>query len=169
MWRVRRATTDDLGAIAAIYNHAIEHTVATFDVDKVTLAERRVWYAQFDDVHPLFVCDPVAGGAVAGYAYYLPFRQKAAYARTKECTVYVAPEAHRRGVGTALYTEIVAHARTHGVHALVAVLGGDNLGSAALHRKHGFVEVGRLREVGYKLGAYIDTHYFEFLLADPSA
>ena len=42
--RVRRGTTDDLAAIAAIYNHAIEHTVATFDTVAVTVAERRVWF-----------------------------------------------------------------------------------------------------------------------------
>lgn len=164
---VRRATAEDLPAIAAIYNHAIEHTTATFDVDPVTPGERRVWFAQFDDAHPLFACE--LDRAVVGYAYYLPFRQKAAYALTKECTVYVAPDTHRRGVGTALYTTLVAYARAHGIHALVGVLGGDNPASAALHRKFGFVEVGHLREVGHKFGRFVDTHYFELVLAEPPA
>lgn len=164
---VRRGTGDDLAAIAAIYNHAIEHTTATFDVERVTLAERRVWFAQFDEVHPLFVCE--SDGAVVGYAYYLPFRQKAAYALTKECTVYVAPDAHRRGVGTALYTAVVAHARAHGIHALVGVLGQDNPASTTLHRKFGFVEVGHLREVGHKFGRFVDTHYFELVLGETPA
>lgn len=161
---VRRGTADDLPAIAAIYNHSIEHGVATFDVDPVTLGERRAWFAQFDDAHPLFVCE--LERAVVGYAYYLPFRQKAAYALTKECTVYVAPEAHRRGVGSALYTALVAYARAQGIHALVGVLGGDNPASVALHRKFGFVEVGHLREVGHKFGRFVDTHYFELVLGE---
>ena len=160
--RVRRGTTDDLAAIAAIYNHAIEHTVATFDTGSVTVAERRVWFAQFDDIHPLFVCE--SDEAVVGYAYYLGFRQKPAYARTKECTVYVAPDKHQRGVGSALYQVLIAHARAAGVHALIGVLGGDNPGSVALHRRFGFEERGHLREVGHKLGQFVDTHYFELVL-----
>jgi phosphinothricin acetyltransferase len=160
--QVRRGTIEDLSAIAAIYNHAIEHGVATFDVEVVSAAERRVWFTQFDETHPLFVCE--SDGSVVGYAYYLPFRQKAAYARTKECTVYVAPDRHRRGVGSALYDVLVAHARAHEVHALIGVLGGDNPASAALHRKFGFIEVGHLREVGHKFGRYVDTHYFERVL-----
>lgn len=161
---VRRGTSDDLAAIAAIYNHAIQHSDATFDVDLVTLGERRVWLAQFDEVHPLFVCE--SNGAVVGYAYYFSFRQKPAYALTKECTVYVAPDTQRRGIGTALYTALVAHAREHGIHVLMGVLGGDNSASVALHRKFGFVEVGHLREVGHKFGRFIDTHYFELVLGD---
>ena len=159
---VRLATLEDLSNIAEIYNHAVQHGVATFDVDPVSLDDRRTWFAQFDAAHPLFVCD--ISTAVVGYAYYLPFRQKAAYARTKECTVYVGPDSQRRGIGSALYTALVAHARTNGVHSLIGVLGGDNPGSLALHRRFGFEEVGHLREVGFKFGRFVDTYYFQKLL-----
>lgn len=160
--RVRRATLADLAAIARIYNHAIEQTVATFDVDPVTIEERTSWFAQFDDVHPLFVCE--LAEEVAGYAYYVPFRQRAAYAKTKECTVYVAAERQRTGVGSALYDALIAHARDNGVHALIGVLGGDNPASVALHRRFGFEKAGHLRDVGYKFGKFVDTHYFEKIL-----
>jgi L-amino acid N-acyltransferase YncA len=159
---VRLATIEDLSTIAEIYNHAVQHGVATFDVDPVTLDERRTWFAQFDPAHPLFVCEVSA--KVVGYAYYLPFRSKAAYARTKECTVYVAPDSQRRGVGSALYSTLIAQARASGVHTLIGVLGGENPASQALHRRFGFQEVGQLREVGFKFGRFVNTHYFQKLL-----
>lgn len=160
--RVRPCTEDDLPAIAEIYNHAVEHTVATFDIEPVTLAERREWFRQFDATHPLFICGD--RDRVVGYAYYLPFRPKAAYGLTKECTVYVAPDSQRQGIGTLLCEALVAHARAAGVHALISVLGGDNPGSEALHRRFGFTKVGQLREVGRKFDRFVDTHYWQKLL-----
>jgi L-amino acid N-acyltransferase YncA len=159
---VRRADGADLPSIATIYNHYVVHSVVTFDVDIVTIEDRRAWFEQFDAVHPLLVCE--IDGEVVGYAYYLPFRAKPAYRATKECTVYVAPDRHARGVGKALYRALIDCAREHGVHALVGVLGGENAASAALHTSFGFELVGHLREVGHKLGGFVDTYYYEKLL-----
>jgi phosphinothricin acetyltransferase len=159
---VRSAQPGDLREIVAIYNHYVTHSVVTFDVDPVTIEDRRTWFEQFDRAHPLLVCE--IGDDLVGYAYYLPFRAKRAYDGTKECTVYVASDCQGRGIGKALYAALVEHARTHGVHALVGVLGGNNAASAALHQSLGFELVGHLREVGYKLGRFVDTYYYEKLL-----
>jgi L-amino acid N-acyltransferase len=159
---VRDATRADLPAIVAIYNHAIETTVATFDIAPFTVEQRGEWFAQFDREHPLLVCEH--DGAVVGFAYYLPFRTKAAYDGTKETTVYTHHAHRRRGVADRLYGELIERARRGGVHALVAVLGGDNPESSALHRKHGFAPAGHLRQVGRKFDAWVDTYYFEKLL-----
>jgi L-amino acid N-acyltransferase len=101
---------------------------------------------------------------VCGFAYYLPYRSRPAYATTKESTIYVAPGQQRSGVASALYTQLFARARERGVHAMIAVLGDDNPASVALHRKFGFRFVGRLEQVGSKFGRWVDTQYFELLL-----
>jgi phosphinothricin acetyltransferase len=160
---VRAATIADLPAIVEIFNHAIETSVAVFELSPYGIEERTSWLAQFGDEHPLLVCDE-GDGSVLGFAYYLPFRTKAAYATTKEITVYTRESARRRGVADRLYEALIELARTHGVHVLVAVLGGENPESEALHEKHGFVRVGHLREVGFKLGAWVDTYYYEKIL-----
>jgi phosphinothricin acetyltransferase len=160
---VRDATRADLPAIVAIYNQAIDATVATFDLEPFTVEERVAWFEQFGAEHPLLVCEDT--GEVLGFAYYLPYRDKPAYAATKETTIYTHRAARRRGVADLLYGELIARARKAGVHALIAVLGGDNPESRALHLKHGFAPVGHLRQVGNKFGAWVDTYYFEKLLA----
>lgn len=159
---VRDAVRADHPAIVDIYNHAIATTVATFDLDPFTVEERVPWFAKFGAEHPLLVCEEQ--GAVLGFAYYLPYRDKPAYAATKETTIYVHHAARRRGVADQLYGELITRAREAGVHALIAVLGGDNPESRALHLKHGFVPIGHLRQVGRKFGAWVDTYYFEKLL-----
>ena len=42
---LRPATVADAAAIAAIYNHEVEHTTATFDLVPRTLAEQEDWIA----------------------------------------------------------------------------------------------------------------------------
>lgn len=93
---VRAAAAADLPAIVAIYNHAIEHTTATFDTEPFTVDSRRPWLAEFGAQHPLLVAED---DAVVGFACYLPYRDRPAYARTKEVTIYVAEAAV--GYGTA--------------------------------------------------------------------
>ena len=155
---IRAATRGDLEAIVRIYNYAVLNTVATFDLEPFTFEERLAWFSQFDAAHPLLVCELDA--AVRGFGYYLPYRQKPAYAHTKELTVYVDPNAHRGGIGTALYERLIEAAREAGVHVLLGVLGGENPASRALHMKFGFEEVAHLPAVGRKFDAWVDTTFF---------
>lgn len=158
---VRDAAPGDLPAIVAIYNREIETGVATFDLAPYAVEDRRDWFAQFGAEHPLLVCEaPEAPARVAGFAYYLPYRAKAGYARTKETTIYVDPDFRRRGVGRALYGELFRRARAAGVHVLVAVLGGENRASEALHLACGFAFVGRYPEVGYKFGGWVNAYSY---------
>jgi L-amino acid N-acyltransferase len=160
--QVRRGHLADLPHVLRIYNDAVVSSTATFDTETVSLESRLTWFERFDDENPIFVCEGASG--VLGYAYYLPYRPKAAYAATREATIYVDAPARGRGVGTALYGALIEHARGRGVHALVAVLGGENPASEALHLKVGFEAVGRLREVGYKYGRWLDTAFYELIL-----
>lgn len=155
---VRDATIGDLGEIVRIYNQAVVGGVATFDLVPVTVEERTPWFGQFSPENPLLVAEHAGG--LAGFAYYLPYRAKAAYARTKETTIYIDEAHHRRGVGSALYEALIGRAEARGVHVLIGVLGGDNPASAALHEKFGFRRVGSLPEVGRKFDRWVDTHFY---------
>jgi len=41
---------------------------------------------------------------------------------------------------------------------------GDQEASLALHRAHGFVEVGRMKEIGVKFGKWLDVVYLQKVL-----
>ncbi|MBI3737259.1 N-acetyltransferase [Candidatus Sumerlaeota bacterium] len=165
--KVREAAAEDLPAIVRIYNHAILNTAATFDHEPYTVEQRREWFAQFGGEHPILVFE-TGSGEVAGFAYYLPYRSKAGYSRTKETTIYVDAAHRKAGVASALYAELIHIAQSRGVHVLIAVLGGNNEPSVALHKKFGFELAGHNREVGHKFGKWVDTYIYQRILGESS-
>lgn len=164
--RVRDATAADLAAIAAIYDREVATGVATFDT---TPPPTEHWTAKLDGPEPLLVGE--VEGRVVGFAYATPYRPRAAYDRTREVSVYLAPDARGHGLGRALYDVLLARLRDAGVHTVLAVVAQPNPASEALHQACGFVRVGVLPEVGDKHGRWIDTAFWALVLdaADPGS
>ena len=161
--RIRPARPADLPALLEIYNDAVVHTTASWDLLPWTPVEHAEWYAtKAGHGHPVLVADE--GGEVVGYAAYGPFRPKAGYAATMEHSVYVRPADQGRGIGRALLEAVVAAARANGVHALIGGLSADNEASVGLHRSLGFVEVGRLPQVGRKFDHWLDLVLVQLIL-----
>jgi L-amino acid N-acyltransferase YncA len=99
-----------------------------------------------------------AGGSVCGFAYASPWRPKPAYRHTVEDTVYLSPGHTGRGIGGALLSGLLARCADAGARQVIAVIADtDSDASAALHRRFGFTEAGRLAAVGRKHGRWIDT------------
>ena len=161
--RIRPARPADLPALLEIYNDAVVSTTASWDLEPWTPAQHAEWYAtKAAKAHPVVVADEA--GEVLGYAAYGPFRGKAGYARTMEHSVYVREGQRGKGIGRALLVAIVESARADGVHALIGGLSADNEVSLALHRSLGFVEVGRLPEVGRKFDRWLDLVLVQLIL-----
>jgi phosphinothricin acetyltransferase len=158
---LRDATAKDLPGLVDLYNHYITHTAITFDLAPITVASRRPWFDAHptDGPHRLLVA--VEGGQVLGYATSSRFRDKAAYARSVETSVYCAHTARGRGVGSALYRALFDLLADQPVHRAYAGITLPNPASVALHRRFGFHEVGVYREVGFKFDRYHDVVWME--------
>lgn len=147
----------DLAAVTAIMAHYVEHTVATFNEIPPSVED---WARRHADLAarglPFLVAE--IGGSTLGFAYVAPWRPQSAYRYTVETTVYLDPSATGRGIGTALLTELIDQATAAGCRTMLAVIADSgNPASAALHRRLGFADAGRLRAVGLKHGRWIDT------------
>ena len=162
---IRATTPADAPAIAAIYDHHVRTGTASFDsegpsaaiwADKIASIAARGW--------PFLVAE--VDGDIAGYAFATQFRDRAAYARTCENSIYVHPTHIRKGIGRALLEQLITAARAYGFEQMIAVVGGGEPASVALHERLGFVERGRMRDVGYKFGRRLDTLYLQLGLAD---
>lgn len=160
----RPAGRQDLPRLTEIYNYYVANSHVTFDLEPVTLEERREWFAQFDlrGRHRLFVA--VENGVVVGYAGSFRFRTRCAYEGTIETTVYCAPEAAGRGIGSTLYAALFDSLRDEDVHAAIGAIAVPNPPSIALHERLGFELVGVMREVGRKFDRYWDVAWYEKLL-----
>ena len=162
--RIRAATAEDAAAIASIYAHYVEASAITFELEPPsaeTIAERIVsggdrypWLAAVDD-----------GGTLLGYAYATAFRNRAAYDWSVETTVYVAAEAHRKGLGTDLYRPLLAMLEAQGFTQAFAAIALPNAASVRLHESFGFDHVGTYAKSGYKLGAWWDVGLWQRALA----
>ena len=158
---IRPPVTDDLEAITAIYNDAIVNTVATFDVEPQTVADRAEWLAAQGPRHPVLVA--VEDGAVVGWASLSGYSPRAAYAETATVSVYVREDYRGRGVGTELMAAIMEAGREAGLHVVLARIADVNPASVRMHESVGFEHVGDLREAGRKFGRYIDVHVMQFV------
>lgn len=160
---IRDATPADAGAIAAIYAHYVRETTVTFEeeppgTDEIASRLGRVAALGL----PYVVIE--AGGRVRGYAYAGRFHERSAYRRSVESTIYLAPDATGQGLGLRLYGALLERLRERELHTALALVTIPNPASVALHERLGFAPVGRLREVGFKLGRWIDVGYWQLLL-----
>lgn len=158
---VRAGAERDLPALTEIYNHFVEHTVTTFDVDRFSVDERRDWLGHYRPTGPHRLLVGEADGVVAGYATSGPLRAKPAYRHSVETTVYCAPASTGRGLGTALYRELLGLLAGEDVHRAYAGIALPNEASERLHRRLGFRDVGTYTEVGFKHGRWVDVRWYE--------
>lgn len=152
---IRPAVEADLDAITAIYNHAVLHTTAIWNEAVVDLENRRAWYrARTGQGYPVLVAE--VDGAVAAYGTFGDFRAFDGYRFTVEHSVYVAESARRRRIASGMIEALAKKAAALDKHVMVAGIAADNEASLSLHQKLGFVECGRMPEVGFKFGRWLD-------------
>ena len=157
---IRLATPDDAAAVRGIYAFHVANGTASFDTEAPGEAFwREKIVAVMAEGWPFLVAE--WSRAVIGYAYATQFRDRAAYARTCENSIYVADGMRGKGVGRGLLNALVKKARAAGFGQMIAVIGGAEPASVALHEKLGFLHAGRLQNVGCKFGRKLDTVYMQ--------
>ncbi|MEV0031054.1 N-acetyltransferase family protein [Nocardia sp. NPDC050793] len=161
---IRDAREGDLTAILDIHNANIATSTAIWDIDEVGIDERQTWFRTRTAAGmPVLVAE--VDGEVAGYASYGQWRPKVGYRFSVENSVYIADRFQRRGLASALLTELIDRAAQSGsVHAMIAAIESSNTGSIALHERFGFVVVGQLPEVGHKFGRWMDLTLMQLTL-----
>ncbi|WP_404959636.1 GNAT family N-acetyltransferase [Streptomyces sp. 147326] len=159
--QVRPGTEADLAALTDLYNHYVRETAVTFDTTEFTAEQRRPWLHSHpeDGPHRLLVACTAEG--IAGYATSGPFRPKPAYATSVEASVYLAPHAAGRGIGTQLYEALFAELAEEPVHRVFAGIALPNEASVRLHERFGFRRVGEFTEAGWKFDRYWDVRWYE--------
>lgn len=161
---IRDAGQDDIDAITAIYNDAVEHTTAIWNETKVDPANRRAWLADRKHAgYPVLVAVDDTG-SVLGYASFGDWRAWDGYRHTVEHSVYVRADQRGKGIGEALMRVLIEKARASGKHVMVAGIEARNAGSIRLHEKLGFERAGHLKQVGTKFGRWLDLAFLQLTL-----
>jgi phosphinothricin acetyltransferase len=154
---IRPVRPADIAAITRIYAHAVRHGTASFELDPPDTSEMaRRLEALVAGGFAYLVAE--AESEVLGYAYAGPYRARPAYRFTVEDSVYIAPDAQRRGLGRLLLDRLIVESETRGYRQMIAVIGDSaQHSSIALHAALGFRMIGTFAAVGWKFGRWLDS------------
>ncbi len=160
---IRTALQADLPGILTIYNDAILNTTSVYDYKPHTIEMREKWFNDKRNANlPVLVAE--AGGSIAGFASYGPFRSWAAYKYSVEHSVYVHENFRRKGIARALMKELIRMAAKKEIHTMIAGIDAENTVSIALHQQLGFVQTAHMKAVGYKFGKWLDLVFMQLML-----
>ncbi|MDR0507659.1 MAG: GNAT family N-acetyltransferase [Dysgonamonadaceae bacterium] len=160
---LRKAVISDAGCIVNIYNYYVENTTITFHEDKVSINEMEQKIENIlNKNYPFIVLEE--DGYIAGYALLNDWRPHHAYKITLETSIYLDPCFVGRGLGIALYKELINNAKDLGIHSLIGVLSIPNEASRKIHTKLGFQLAGIIREAGLKFGQLIDVEFWQLII-----
>jgi len=156
----RNFAWSDVPAITAIYRHAVETSVATFDTEAPGEAAMAEKFGRMLELgHPVIIAE--AEGKTIGYAYASTYRPRPAYRFTAEDSIYLAPEAQGKGLGSALLGRLLEQSKAFGFRQMLAVITAERANSIRLNEKHGFRLIGRYEALGYKFDRWLDIVHLQ--------
>ena len=162
----RPATAVDAPALVDIYNHYVETSTVTFDLDKWSSADMEHKIESVAKLSMPFIVVEIEGDVV-GYGYLSTWRDKCAYETTMENTLYLREDSRGLGIGRPLLDELVRLGAEAGVREIIAVISAstDAVPSIRLHEKAGFVRVGEMPNVGRKFDEWLGVVMMQKSLA----
>lgn len=163
---VRAAESEDLPGILTIYNDAVLTTTATYDYEPRTLEQRIRWFEDHTESGlPIYVA-VTAEGVVTGWSALNRYHDRPGFRFTSENSVYVHAGHRGLGIGGRLLAPLLQRAGELGLRCVVAGIDAENQASLRLHSRHGFVQVGRFPNVGFKFGRWLDVVYMQYMLPE---
>jgi len=163
---IREAKGPDVPSINAIYNDTVSTTTVAWTEELESLSTRQAWVEEQRHLgNPVLVAQQ--GDQVIGFASYDDFRDAMkwpGYRFTVEHTIHVQQDHQGGGVGGVLLEALIARAAESGKHSMIGAVDGDNAGSIRFHERHGFTVVGRLPELGFKFGRWLELVLMQRML-----
>lgn len=157
---IRKARLADLPQLQAIYNDAVLHSTATFDLSPRDDADRLAWFQSHQGKYLLLVYE--TDGIIAGYASLSRYRERPAFDGAVELSIYLHPDFRGQHIGHALMQEILAFAKQRlDIDTVISLITSENAVSIHLHEAFGFSLCGVIRHCGRKFGRCLDLSIYQ--------
>ena len=162
-YKIRLITPADADHVLEIYKPYVLNTYITFEYNVPSPEEWKNKIEKITTKYPWLVC--TYKEEITGYAYGSTHRDRTAYQWSPESTAYMSEKFHRKGIARILYETLFAMLKLQGYINVYAGVGLPNTKSEEFHKALGFTELGIFKNVGYKLGAWHDTKWFQLHLS----
>lgn len=160
---IRKAGIKDIRKILEIVNYEIKNSTVIYDYKERIYEHQLEWFKKKKhDGMPIIVAE--IDNQVLGFGTYGIFRPWEAYKYSAEHSIYMQEESRGLGVGKLLMAELIKLAKKNGFHTMIAGVDSTNISSIEFHKKFGFMEVGKFKEVGYKFDRWLDLTFLQLFL-----
>lgn len=152
----------DLHIVKEIYDHYILNSVATFYTNELSIDElkKNIKTAHSKYKSYLIQCN----SNICGFCYLSQYKNRQAYDRTVEFTIYLKPEFTGRGIGRFALNELEKIAGTLNFKVMIGIITAKNKASIALCEKSGYEKCAHFKKVGEKFGEILDVVAYQKIL-----
>ncbi len=153
---------NDFETIKKIYDYYILNSTVTFHTSKISIQALK------DTIsidHPKYKSFLIKYNCkICGYCYLSQYKNRQAYDRTAEITVYLKPQYTGKGIGELAIRKLEKVAGQKGISVLIGIITGDNYQSIKLFEKCGFEKCAHFKQVGEKTGKILDVVAYQKIL-----
>lgn len=162
---IRNIKSADIISVLNIYAPFIANSTVTFENEIPNIDSFTNRIEHYVALFPWLVAD--VDGKISGYAYASKYRDREAYQWMVECSIYLDPDFAGKGIAKNLYNALFEILKIQGIYKVFAVIGLPNLKSVSFHEKMGFTWFATYKNVGYKLGKWLNVGWWELILSEP--
>jgi phosphinothricin acetyltransferase len=155
-FRIRNAKTSDINDFLSIFNYYIKNSYAAYLEEEV----KTNFFHNIKQTTQFFYILEL-GARIIGFAFlknYLPYKN---FEHTGQLTYFINEKYTNKGLGTLLLNKLIKDAKEQGITILLVNLSSLNQPSLNFHKKHGFVECGRFKNIAKKFNRYFDIIWMQ--------
>lgn len=153
----------DYSFIKEVYDYYILNTTATFKTSLSTIAELKKDILADHPKYPSYIV--TMDDEQIGYCYISQYKNREAYDRTAEVSIYLKAESTHKGLGKVILKELESVAEKNGIKVLLGIITEENRGSVALFEQCGYSKCAHFSQVGEKFGRILDVVAYQKIIA----
>jgi phosphinothricin acetyltransferase len=157
--RVRLIRESDWPAVVDIFNYFVRESYAAYPEKEVSVDRFRTLIRS---VHVFVVLQ--IGTDIVGFGFLKPYREEDNFSHSGMVAYFILPHYTGMGLGERILQRLIREAKKRGITNLVAHISSKNTQSLRFHARHGFEEVGRLKEIGTKFNTAFDIVWVQKFL-----
>jgi phosphinothricin acetyltransferase len=159
MYKIKLAEPEHFTLIYEIYKPFVIDTPISFETEPPTFEAFANRIQLTMKIYPWLVC--CFDEEVAGFASASRHRQRDAYKWSVEVSIYVKQVFRNRKVATGLYTSLLEILKLQNFKNALAGISLPNEISVAFHESLGFKQIAEYENIGYKLGKWHNTGWWQ--------